>query len=260
MIEDFPEVILKKGVTCPWTERLFKVDDNAPILSETKSRTFYTFVMKGMFLCKRARPDIQPAIAFLSTRVRNPTEQDFQKLLRLMAFLQETEDDVLTLEINDEQSTEWYVDAAFAVHPDFKSHTGAYNTLGKGAFAAISTKQKVNSRSSTEAELVAIDDVIAKILWSKRFIETQGFKLVDANVIYRDNTSSMKLEENGRASSGKRTRHFNIRYFFVTDLIQRKECKLEYCPTDEMIADYFTKPLTGAQFVKFRAIIMNFPP
>jgi hypothetical protein len=113
------------------------------------------------------------------------------------------------------------------------------------------------SRSSTEAELVlGIDDVISKILWSKLFIEAQGHK-VNTTVIYRDSTSSMKLEQNGKASSGKRTRHFNIKYFYITDLIQRNEVKIEYCPTDAMIADYMTKPLVGAKFFHFREHLMN---
>ena len=80
---------------------------------------------------------------------------------------------------------------------------------------------------------------------------------MEATIVYRDNTSSMKLEENGRASASKRTRHFNIKYFYVTDLIQRKEFKLKYCPTDSMIADYFTKPLVGKKFEDMRKIIMN---
>jgi len=82
---------------------------------------FYTFVMKAMFLCKRGRPDIQPGIPFLVTRVRGPTEQDWAKLTRLLSFLKHTQDDVLTLGADNELSGEWWVDAAFAVHPDYKS-------------------------------------------------------------------------------------------------------------------------------------------
>jgi hypothetical protein len=67
----------------------------------------------------------------------------------------------------------------------------------------------------------------------------------------------MKLEENGKASSGKRTRHFNIKYFYITDLISRNQVQIKYCPTDEMIADYMTKPLIGIKFQKFRKLIMN---
>jgi hypothetical protein len=67
----------------------------------------------------------------------------------------------------------------------------------------------------------------------------------------------MLLENNGKASSGRRTRHIDIRYFFVTDRIKMKQMRVEYCPTGDMIADFFTKPLQGSLFRKFRAFIMN---
>ena len=255
MVEEFPDKLMENA-TLPWTERLFKVDETSKALDEKKAKTLYTFVMKAMFVCKRARPDIQPAVAFLATRVKHPTEQDYKKLTRMMSYLKTSENDVLTLEADDEQSNEWWVDASFAVHPDYKSHTGAVHTLGKGAISSISTKQKVNSRSSTEAELIGIDDVISKILWTKRFIEAQGFPLT-SNIVYRDNTSSMKLEENGRTSASKRTRHFNIRLFHITDLIQRKELSIKYCRTEDMIADFQTKPLVGEAFTRMRKQIMN---
>jgi hypothetical protein len=209
-----------------------------------------------MFLCKRARPDIEPAIAILSSRVKEANEGDWAKLLRVMSYLKGTINDVLTLEADDTNTLTWYIDAAFAVHPDMKSHTGAMFTMGKGAIISSSSKQKVNSRSSTEAELIGVDDKISKCLWMKRFLEWQGFT-VKLNIIYQDNTSSIKLEENGKESSGKRTRHFDIKYFYVTDLVGRKEVKVEYCSTEEMIADYMTKPLVGGKFKLFRDRIMN---
>ena len=66
-----------------------------------------------------------------------------------------------------------------------------------------------------------------------------------------------KLADNGKASLGKRTRHFDIKYFYVTDLISRDEVVIRCCPTDEMIADYMTKALVGGKFTKFRELIMN---
>jgi hypothetical protein len=80
---------------------------------------------------------------------------------------------------------------------------------------------------------------------------------ITENLIYRDNQSSMKLETNGKASSSKRTRHFNIKYFFITDLIKQGEVSIKYCPTDAMIAYFMTKPLTGQKFQAFRKAIMN---
>ena len=78
-----------------------------------------------------------------------------------------------------------------------------------------------------------------------------------ANVLYQDNTSAMKLEINGKASSEKRTWHFDIKFFYFTDLIRKGEINVEYCPTDEMMADYMTKPLVGSKFVKFKNKIMG---
>jgi hypothetical protein len=104
--------------------------------------------------------------------------------------------------------------------------------------------------------VVGVDDEIGKVLWTKRFIEWQDF-LVRMNIICQDNTSSMKLENRGKASSGKRTRHFDIKMFYVTDLIARDEVMVMYCPTGDMLGDYMTKPLTGAKCHKFRDLIMN---
>jgi len=87
-------------------------------------------------------------------------------------------------------------------------------------------------------------------------MEGQGYDIA-TNVIYQDNTSAILLEKYGQQSSTKRTRHLNIRYFFVTDRLDSEELSVEYCPTGEMWADLFTKPLQGAAFVKFRKLILN---
>lgn len=254
MIEEFPEQI--ENSSYPWNDNLFKVDEKASKLSKQKHEIFHTFVAKGLFLCKRGRPDVQPAIAFFTTRVKSPDEGDWFKLKKMMGFLKKTQDDVLTLHADESGTITWYLDAAFAVHRDCKSHTGAIMTLGAGALQSVSTKHKTNSRSSTEAELVSIDDILSKILWTKLFLQAQGFD-VKENILLRDNQSSMKLEMNGKASSGKRTRHFNIKYFYITDLIERKEVSIKFCPTETMVADYMTKPLSGSKFHAFRKLIMN---
>lgn len=116
----------------------------------------------------------------------------------------------------------------------------------------------MNTRSSTEAEVVAADEVVGPMLWTKLFLETQGYP-VKENILFQDNKSAMLLESNGRKSAGKRSRHLNIRYFFVTDQREKGNLSIEYCPTDQMIADYMTKPLHGAKFNGFRKQIMHLP-
>ena len=121
------------------------------------------------------------------------------------------------------------------------------------------TKQKTNARSSTEAELIAVDDAIAKIFWSRSLLKAQGFD-VKVNIIYQDNnTSTMNLEVNRKGSSGKCIPHFNIKLFNVIDLVENKIVMIEYCPTDDMLADFFTKPLVESKFEDFWARLMNLP-
>ena len=76
-------------------------------------------------------------------------------------------------------------------------------------------------------------------------------------VLYQDNQSAIKLETNGIASAGKRSRHMNIRYFFISEKVASKEVLVSYCPTDDMVADFFTKPLQGSKFLRFRDTILN---
>ena len=176
----------------------------------------------------------------------------------MMKFLRQTKGDCLTLKSDGERSAKWHVDAAFAVHPDFRSHTGGTLSLGKGAVTSISRKQGLNTRSSTEAEVVAADEVVGPMLWTKLFLEAQGYPLKES-ILYQDNRSAMLLETNGRKSVGKRSRHLNIRFFFVTDQQEKGHIQIRYCPTDEMVADYQTKPLHGRKFKDFRQQIMNLP-
>ena len=120
----------------------------------------------------------------------------------------------------------------------------------------ISRKQKLNTKSSTESELVGVDDISTMILWTKLFMEAQGYD-IQKNILYQDNKSAIILENNGKRSSSKRTQVFNIHYFFLTDQIQKGNLNVEYCPTKSMIADYMSKPLQGSLFKRFKKEIMG---
>ena len=229
--------------------------DKSPKLPRPIAERFHTVTAQGLFLCKRGRPDISPAIAYLTTRVRSPNEDDWEKLMRMIQYLKHTKNDRLTLESDESMVVNWHVDASFAVHPDMRSHTGISVTFGKGFPINISRKQSINTRSSTEAELVAADDAMGPILWTKHFLAEQGYNY--KQVLHQDNKSAMLLESNDRKSAGKRSRHINIRYFFISDMKEKGQLSIRYCPTDKLVADYMTKPLHGSKFKEFRQQIMN---
>ena len=258
MLEDFPVKLGEKDTSAyPAVEDLFGQHggDSAKLGTEM-AEGFHSTVAKGLFLTKRSRPDIQPSIAYVCTRVRAPTQGDWKKLVRMMKFLNATKEDVLTLSADNLRVIKWYVDASFAVHEDYKSHTGAVMTMGGGAIQSMSRKQKLNTKSSTEAELVAADDAAVMILWTKLFMEAQGYP-IERNILYQDNKSAILLETNGRQSAGARSQAMNVRYFFLTDQNEKGNLEIEYCPTKEMKGDYMTKPLVGEQFGVLRKDLMG---
>jgi hypothetical protein len=255
MLEDVPDD-MEGTATTPAGAHLFVVNEKAERLDKANAETFHSVTAKILFLCKRGRPDVQAAVAFLCTRVQEPDVDDYKKLRRVVCYLRETKGLCLTLEADNLQVIKWWVDASFAVHPDMRSHTGGAMSLGKGAVYSTSTRQKLNTKSSTEAELVGVDDVMPMILWTRQFMQGQGYEIRD-NILHQDNQSAILLEKNGQQSSTKRTRHLDIRYYFVTDRVRAKELSIVYCPTGDMWADIHTKPLQGAKFAKFRRLILN---
>ena len=256
MLQDAPEE-MKGTATTPAAPHLFKVNNKDPqLLGPEKKKIFVHLVMQGLYLSQRGRPDIRTAIAFLCSRLRDPDEDDYKKLARMMQYLCGTKGMVLTLRASDEGIVRWWIDASYAVHEDMKGHTGATLSLGKGAIYSGSWKQRLVSRGSTESELIGVYDVLPQVLWTKQFLEEQGH-LDTTTVVYQDNMSSILLERNGRSSSTKRTKHMHVRYFYVTEQVQNKTIHITHCPTEEMVADFFTKPLQGSLFTKMRSYVMG---
>ena len=128
--------------------------------------------------------------------------------------------------------------------------------MEKGEIVSVSQKQKLNTKIGTESKLVGADDASSLILWTKIFLEAQGFK-VEKNSLYQDNKINILLQENGKNSYSKRTRHLNIRYFFLADQVKKGNLTTKYCPTEAMTADFMTNPLQGEKFRQFQNHILN---
>ena len=197
ILDEFPEPIQKSSPT-PHSDSLFTVkeESSSKPLCEDKAMQFHRTTAQLLFLCTRARRDIQTAVSFLTTRVKQPNEEDWVKIRKVLQYLHGTKSLKLRIEVSGLRVMHWYVDAAHMVHWDCKGQTGAAMTMGKGAILSYSWKQKINTKSSTETELVGVDDAVSNILWSLYFLQEQGCGTTHA-IIYQDN-KSLRDRQGGR--------------------------------------------------------------
>ena len=209
---------------------------------------FHSTVAKALYLTLRTRPDIATTVSFLTTRVSCPTQQDWNKLMRMMSYLQHNPHKGLLFPTKGGMEIDAYIDAAFCAHMDGKSHTGVIVRIGGALVYVKSTKQKIISRDSTEAETVGLSDYTDKVLWFHRFMKYQGYD-PQPPIIYQDNKSTISLVTKG---GGKpRTRHLRARQYAVKEQVDAGDYKIEYMITEVMIADVLTKPLQSAKYELF---------
>jgi hypothetical protein len=238
----------------PASNELFNIRPSNPLSAE-KAIVFHSRVAKLLYLAKRVRPDILTSIAFLTTRTKSSTDDDYAKLTRVLKYLNGTKSFGMVLEANKDITVLVYADASYGVHADGKSHTGVNITLGRGAVYVRSGKQKIVSKSSTESELIGLSDSLSQAVWTRDFLLGQGYTMGPA-IVYQDNMSAIALAAKGRSTSD-RTRHIHIRYFFVKDRVDSGEVSIEYKPTKLMLADLLTKPLQGDLFRAMRKELLN---
>ena len=229
--------------TSPAGNNMFNVVENG-FLSDSERRNFHTIVAKLLYIANRTRPDIMLAISYLTTRVRNPTQDDFVKLNRVLKYLNGSRDHVMYFR-GAEDMIECYVDAAFAQHQDGKSHTGMILKVYGDTVLVKSSKQKIITKDSTEAELVGSSDKVLFALKCHEFMIAQG-QSIGIPVVYQDNTSTITLITQG---GGKfRNKYMRVRQHVLLDLVKKKDVCVRYVTTKDMIADICTKPLQGDHF------------
>ena len=228
-------------------------------LNEEKADLFHHIVAKLLYISKHARLDIDIPITFLCSKVSQPDKGDWEKLRRILTYLNGTLDLPRIIGADNIDSLDTWVDASYASHDDMRGHTGGLMSFGRGAVHHKCSKQKLNTKISTESELIGASDYIPWVVWLKHFLREQG-KELETNVFFQDNESAIKLARNGRKSSKDKTRHITIRYFFITDVLKRENIQMRHCPTTRMLADLYTKPLQGTLFVNMRNVIMGLCP
>jgi hypothetical protein len=166
---------------------LFKVNKDREKLQPENAVEFHILVAKMLYATKRAKPDTCTAIAFLIMRVQVPNKDDWSKLVHQMKYPRGAHMLPLIISANRTSILKWWVDAAFAVHPNIQ---GGGLSLGRGFPIMSLTKQKLNTQSSMESEIVGADDFMLVICWTQYFMEDQGYQVQD-NVLFQHNKSAI---------------------------------------------------------------------
>ena len=182
----------------PATDGLFDIRDK-PVVTEDRIVKFHFLVAKILYLAKRTKPECLTAISFLTTRVTKCTQDDEEKLERLVKYIRHTKDRGIVLAPGKMGiRIRMFIDAAYGVHQDRTSHTGSCVVIGdRGAVHCRSSNQSSMSKSSTEAELIALSGSANQALYLRCFLIDQGYEM-NPVVFYQDNTSTMALMARGK--------------------------------------------------------------
>jgi hypothetical protein len=236
----------------PGNKNLFNDQDD--INKETVNKTKYLSVLMSTFyLAKKIKPELLTSLSYLSTRSKNPNSSDMLKLIKTLEYLNGNKNDKLVFKHNNGKplTLTGYFDASYAPHSDKKSHSGEVIVFEDcGLLYCSSSKQKMTVDSACGAELISLHKGVKTLMWIKRLLK--GFRIkTHKTKVYQDNQSTIMISESP-FSSNRKTRHLDIRYNYIKDLIDDESIVLEYLPTSKMIADILTKPLSGKLFETFK--------
>jgi hypothetical protein len=241
----------------PAGSNLFHRSEDSPLLDRASQASFHSMVAKLLYVSKRTRPDILLPVNFLCTRVQSSTVEDQAKLIKILKYLNGTRDMVLKigmpLEPDGSIVLKAYIDAAYSVHQDMKSHSGAVFTLGCGSLLPCSTKQSCVSKSPTEAERMAYTDYIGEGLSLKNVVQDITGAPVKL-VVLQDDSSVISILKNDRLSGKSKhtSKHVKVLVAWIKERHDESDFATDYCPTELMISDGLTKPKSANSHLEFR--------
>jgi hypothetical protein len=231
-------------------------DDSLPRLPPKLAEAFHSLAYKFLYLAKRYRFDLLPIAQFLTTRVHISTAEDMQKAQMALNYLNSTRELELRLNAKHPTAVICFIDASHAVNPKRRSQGASCIGLGRGHIHAATASLKQNTKSSLESEYIATADNVTDAIYVRNYLLELGYT-VPAATIYQDNEAAIKLCNNGMNSAHK-SRHIDIRHFFIEDRVATGHIEIKYVNTNDMIADYLTKPLMGSQFYKLRDLLLGY--
>ena len=211
-------------------------------LDEKDHKSYQHIIGSLLYVMHCTRPDLAYTIIRLAQYSAHPERHHWEALKRLLRYVKATRHATLRLGPFSDLPLVGYFDSAHADGRERRSTEG-YVFLFYGSLISWQSKvQRVIALSTTEAEFMAASEAGREVLWIRGLLNDMNRKMDKPTMLYRDNTGTNALAHNPEFHH--RTKHIQLRLRFITSLVQDKVVDVTYVPSNAMLADGLTKPLT----------------
>jgi hypothetical protein len=210
-----------------------------PSSTPVESKKYLSIIMTLMYLARHTRPDILMPVTYLATKSSQPTSEFYSAALRIVAYVSKTKNISMQFSSNASLVPSIYADASHLLHQDARGHGGIILSLGSGPILTKSYKLKLNTRSSTESELVVLETASSYAKWWSLLLSELKISNTNRITIYQDNMSAIAMVK--KSIFDNLNKHMVNRVNIIKDDLDNNTISVEYCPTELMIADLLTK-------------------
>ncbi|KAM1489207.1 hypothetical protein ACFXTO_032488 [Malus domestica] len=229
------------------SEKLCK-DDGSGLASEEQ----YRRIMGSLLYLTATRPDIMYAASLLARFMHCPTNKHFGTAKRVLRYIKGTLDYGLEYVKGKNAMLIRFCDSDWGRSVDDSKSTSGYAfSFGSEVFSWASVKQNCVALSTAEAEYISASEATVQVIWLRFVLEDFGELQTETTPVHCDNTTAIAITKN--PVFHQKTKHIDMRYHFIKDALQEGIIDLMYCPTEEQLADIFTKPLTKDRFNLLRS-------
>ena len=201
-----------------------------------------------IYLMTCTRPDISYSVGILARFMQQPREMHWRYVLRLIKYIKTTREYVLVYQKSNHLKLVGFTDSDYAGDVEERKSTSGYVfKIGECIISWNSSRQKIVSLSSTEAEYISLVSSVKEAIWLKQLVNELEFEQPQIT-IHCDNKSAICLANNPEFHS--RSKHIDVRFHFIREKVSEKTIALKFIPTDEMVADMMTKGLAKIKHLK----------
>jgi hypothetical protein len=249
-----------KEVETPECKQYIPKQGGENVLDAEQITNYRAIVGSLIYAATTTRPDIAHAVNMAARHMQSPTHTHLNLARRILKYLKGSADYGLVygnskVDGNTIKLTA-YCDADWAGNKEDRKSTTGYCVFMNGNLISWNVKkQQTVALSSAEAELMSVCEVVKELKWMKMFFSELGFQTVTPMTVHCDNQAAIQISEND--ISHDRTKHIDIRHYFIRDEVNENQIKLQWTSTHNQFADIFTKPLGEQIFVRFRNALLE---